>query len=104
MQHTPKTPHIRFLVILPIFPNLRRHHEGRADFGLGEVEGLIHEFGDAEIANLHLIGRCDENVVSLEIAVQDLLVVDVLEPEGELDEPLEHLCLAKRPPLCPTPF
>ena len=104
VKHTPQTPHIRLLVVLAIFPNLRRHHEGRAYFGLGEVEGLAHEFGDAEVADLHLVAGSDEDIVGLEVAVQNLLVVDVLEAQRQLDEPLERLRLSQGPSLGATPL
>jgi hypothetical protein len=36
--------------------------------------------------------------------VQDLLVVDVLEAQRQLDEPLEHLRLSQRTSLRPPPL
>lgn len=104
VKDAAQTPHVRLLVVPAIFPNLRRHDEGRAYFGLGEVEGLAHELGDAEVADLHLVAGSDEDVVGLEVAVQDLLLVDVLEAQRQLDEPLEHLRLPQRTPLRAPPL
>lgn len=79
MQDTAKTPYIRFLVVLAILPDLGRHHKGSADFGLSQIKGLAHEFGYAEVSDLDLPVSSEEDVIGFEIAVQDLLVVDVLE-------------------------
>jgi hypothetical protein len=78
VKHATETPYIGLLVVLAIFPDLRSHDEGSANLGLGEVESLAHEFGDAEVSDFHLVAGSDEDVVGLEITVQDLFVVDIL--------------------------
>ena len=78
MQDTPKTPYIRFLVVFAVLPDLGRHHKGSPDFSLSQIKSLTHELGNAEISDLDLSVCSEEDIIGFEIAVQDLLVMDVL--------------------------
>jgi len=54
---------------------------------------MLQNTGDTEVTNLNLTRLCHENVLCLQISVQDLLIVDVLNGEGHLDEPIKNLIL-----------
>lgn len=76
------------MVVGEVLPDFRRHAEGRPDFGFGEIEGLFHDFADAEVPDFALsLGR-QEDVLALQVAMHDLVLVDILEAEADLYEPL----------------
>jgi hypothetical protein len=54
---------------------------------------MLEHSGDSEVSDFNLVVLGHENVLSFEIPVQDLPVVDVLDCQGHLDEPIEDLVL-----------
>ena len=67
-----------------------------ADAGAGQVLGGVEHLGDAEVPQLDevlldAVVLLEEEVLGLEIPVQDFLVVEVVDGEGDLGEPVEDL-------------
>ena len=56
-----------------------------------QVQSMREPFRDPEISNLDHLLRSEKYVLRLEVAVEDVLLVDVLEGEGNLDEPAEDV-------------
>ena len=54
---------------------------------------MLQHSCDTKVANLDLARLGHEDVLSLEISVKDLPVVDVFDCEGHLYEPIENLIL-----------
>ena len=52
---------------------------------------MLEDPGDTEISNLDLPILGHEYVLCLEVSMKDLSVVDVLDCQGHLDEPVEDL-------------
>lgn len=48
---------------------------------------MLEVLGDAEVSQFDRVGGCEEDVLRLEVAVDDLAVVDVLDREADLSEP-----------------
>ena len=46
---------------------------------------------NSKISNFDLTTLCHEDILSLQISVEDLPIVDVLDSQGHLDEPVEDL-------------
>lgn len=76
------------------------HVVGSADAGAGQVLGGVEHLGDAEVPQLDevlldAVVLLEEEVLGLEIPVQDFLVVEVVDGEGDLGEPVEDLRLGE---------
>ena len=56
-----------------------------------QVQSVREPFRDPEISNLDHLLRSEKYVLRLEVAVEDVLLVDVLEGKGDLDEPAEDV-------------
>ena len=54
---------------------------------------MLKHTSDTEISDLDLPTLCHEYVLSLQISVKNLPVVDVLYGKGHLDEPIQNLVL-----------
>ena len=46
---------------------------------------------NSKISNFDLTTLCHEDILSLQISVEDLPIVDVLDSQGHLDEPVQDL-------------
>ncbi len=70
---------------------LRRHVERRAEEALVAGRGPALQLGDAEIDHLHHVGRGDQDVRRLEIAVDHALAVRLGDPLRGLVDPADHV-------------
>ena len=69
---------------LPTFTQLRRYVAGGAHHGEGLALGG-QDLGDAEVPDLDVVqGPRQEDVLGLEVAVEDLVLVDVVHGEHDL--------------------
>ena len=75
---------------------LGRHVVGSPDAGRGEVHLLVQHLRNAEVSQLDLVVQ-DEDVGSLQVPVEDPLVVHVEDGEGDLRGPVDHLFLVQLP-------
>ena len=73
--------------------NLWREVVRSANGSLCTVISVLEDSGNAKITNLDLSTLGHENVLSLEISVQNLSIVDVLDSQGHLDKPIQDLVL-----------
>jgi hypothetical protein len=53
-------------------------------------------FGDAEVSQLEQLVGGDEDVLRLDVAMQDVLLVEVLQREADLNKPVSNLGLKTR--------
>ena len=67
----------------------RAHDRLRLGFGVAE------DSGDAEVSELDHVAFGQENILRLQVSVQYLTVMDVLERETDLSEPIEDVVFAK---------
>ena len=77
-------PHIAFWAVGLVFPYLRTGVVRSACLGLRHV--LLEHLGDVEVAQLVDVVGSDEDVRALEVAVQDLPLVQRLEAEGHMHQ------------------
>ena len=49
---------------------------------------------NSKISNFDLATLCHEDILSLQISVEDLPIVDVLDSQGHLDKPVQDLILS----------
>mmetsp|Transcript_23955 Transcript_23955/g.41253 ORF Transcript_23955/g.41253 Transcript_23955/m.41253 type:complete len:363 (+) Transcript_23955:474-1562(+) len=95
IQKTPERPHVALVVVRLVLAQLRGEVVGRAALRLSNGGGAPEDRRDAEIAHLHhLLVLAQEQVLRLQVAVQDLLAVDVLQGHAHLHEVVQDLLLA----------
>ena len=76
-RHDAKRPNVDFAAVLLLLDDLRRHPVGRADHG-GTFVALFGEFGaEAEIGDFDRAAAAEEHVVGFDVAVDDVLGVEV---------------------------
>ena len=68
----------------------RRVHEGRGDLARRGLVRALHA-GDAEVAEVRLTPRRQEDVLGLDVSMEHSLAVRALERTGELDPVVEHV-------------
>ena len=88
VQDAPEAPHVGLVIVGLILANLWGEVVGRADGGGGELVGSSEHFAHAEIAKLAPSVGGEKDVLRLEVAVEHLAIVDVLQPEKYLGEPV----------------
>lgn len=66
-----------------------------AEISLGVIRRPVKNPGDAEISELDHEARGDEDVLSLDVAVEDVAAVDVVDREAELEEDEEDELLVQ---------
>ena len=54
---------------------------------------MLEDSGDSEVSYFYLVVLCHEYVLSFEVSVEDLAVMNVLDCQGHLDEPIKNLIL-----------
>mmetsp|Transcript_12912 Transcript_12912/g.37926 ORF Transcript_12912/g.37926 Transcript_12912/m.37926 type:complete len:253 (+) Transcript_12912:1320-2078(+) len=86
VKQAAKRPHVALVVVGAVLPHLGGHVVGRAHLGAREgVRGLEH-LGDAKVAEFYVLVVHHEDVGALEVAVQDVLLVEALQAVAHLDE------------------
>ena len=98
VENASETPNIRLLVVRLFLADLRREIVGSADGSIGAVVGVLQYSGDAEVSNLDVSLRSEEDVLGFQIAMQDLFVMDVIHCQGHLHQPCHYLLLRKQSP------
>mmetsp|Transcript_78579 Transcript_78579/g.240445 ORF Transcript_78579/g.240445 Transcript_78579/m.240445 type:complete len:223 (+) Transcript_78579:296-964(+) len=101
VQDDAQAPDVALEVVGAVLDDFGAEVIRRAHHGLGVILGGVQHPRDAEVAQLDLPGRHEENILGLQVAVQDLAVVHVLEGEVGLHEPLQDHLLAQEQPVAP---
>ena len=94
VKDTAQRPDITLLIVRLFLANLRREVVGSADSCLRAIIGVLKNTGDSEVTNLDLPTLRHENVLCLQVTMQNLSVMNVLDGQSHLDEPVENLILA----------
>ena len=55
---------------------------------------MLKHAGNTEVTYLYLTRLCHEDVLRLQVAVQNFLIVDMFNRERHLDKPIEYLVFA----------
>ncbi len=84
-------PDVGFETVGLALDDLGRKVVRSAHDGVGLGEGVFEDASDAEVAELDVVLAGEEDVLRLQVAVQDLLLVTVLQRKGHLREPIEDL-------------
>lgn len=84
VANASQRPHIAFWTVGLVLPYLRTGIVGSPCLGLRHV--LLEHFGHVEVAQLVDVIGSDEDVGALEVAVQDLPLVQRLEAEGHMHQ------------------
>lgn len=85
--HDAETPDVDLGAVLFLLDDLGRHPVGRADHG-GALVALLGQFGaEAEVGDFDGAARGEEHVVGFDVAVDDVLAVQVDEAFAGLESP-----------------
>ena len=88
VKNAAHRPNVRFVVVRQPVDDFGGHEGISADMGLGLCICPLELFGLAEIAELDLVGPGQEDVLSLDIAMQDHYLVQALNPARDLAQQL----------------
>ena len=91
VQDAAKRPDVRLLVVGLLLTNFGREVVRSANSSLSAVIGVLKDSRNAEVTYLDLATLSHEDVLRLQISVENLSVVDVLDGEGHLYEPVQDL-------------
>lgn len=95
VQHTAERPHVRFVVVRFAAALLGREVVRSAVPRVERAAGAVDARGEAEVAEFDDAAVGDEEVARLHVAVYDLPVVDVLQREAHLHEPVDDRLFAE---------
>ena len=88
IQDASQRPNIRLLVIGLLLANLGREVV-RCTYGcLGTIVSMLEDTGDTKVTYFDLSTLCHENVLSLQIAMQNFTIMDMLNRQSHLNEPI----------------
>jgi len=91
--HDAEGPDVDFAAVLLLLDDFGRHPIGRADHG-GALVALLGELGaEAEVGDFDIAAGGEEDVVGFDVAVDDVLGVEV-------DEAFAGLCRASQYSVC----
>ena len=96
VEYAAERPHVHLVRVALLVEHLGRDIVGRAAQGLLALALEVHLGGEAEVADLELHVVVEEQVAELEIAMDDLVVVQVLAGEHNLTHEVARLGLADR--------
>ena len=99
VQYHSQRPDVALEVVGLGLHYLRGKVVGCADYSPGILDCILKNLCDSEVADLDDALLRQKDILALEVSVQDLAVVDVLEPQTNLGEPLQHLGLREHAPL-----
>lgn len=88
-------PHITLEVVGLALDDLRREVVWRSDNSPSVLHGRGKYLSDTEVTNLYDSRASEEDVLTLEVTMEDLPIMDVFKTETDLGKPLEHLLLTK---------
>mmetsp|Transcript_51908 Transcript_51908/g.159950 ORF Transcript_51908/g.159950 Transcript_51908/m.159950 type:complete len:505 (+) Transcript_51908:332-1846(+) len=88
-------PHVGPGVVRPLLEHLRREALRGADARRGEVGGVLHAAGEAEVGELDRV-TLEEDVLGFEVTVENVLRVAVVERQGHLHNPAPDRRLGER--------
>ena len=54
---------------------------------------MLEDTGDSKVTNFDLAALCHENVLGLQITMKDFTIMDMLDRQGHLNEPIQYLIL-----------
>lgn len=98
IEDAAETPDVTLLVIRFFLADLRRKVVGRADGSIGAIVGMLEDSGYAKVADLDISLGGEEDVLSLQVAMEDLLIMDVVHGKCHLDQPGHDLMLWEERP------
>lgn len=90
VQDAADGPDVGLLAVRVASTDLGRHEVRRADVGLGQLGHGLEFFRDAEVADLEDAFFGQKHVLSLQVAVQDVLRVHQHHAEDHLRDPVQH--------------
>lgn len=94
IQDTSQGPNIRFLVVGLLLTYLWRQIIRCSNCGLSAIIGMLEHSGNSKVTDLNGAILVHENILSLQVSVEDLSIVNMLNGEGHLNEPVQYLVLA----------
>ena len=84
-------PNIAFRRVRLTLTRLRTHVVWGSDDGLRSSMGILQNFTNAKISELDRHIARQENVLGFKVSVDDLALVNVLQGEANLNEPIENI-------------
>lgn len=94
VENAPQTPDIRLLVIRLLLTDLRREIIGRTDGRLGTIISMLEDPGNPEISNFDGPLLSHKDILSFQVSMKNLLVMNVLYSKRHLHKPVEDLVFA----------
>jgi len=95
LQNATQTPNVRFLIVWLFLADFGGEVIWRANGCLRTVLGVLEHACNAEVTYLDFVPYVEEDVLSLEVPVEDLAVVDVLDGKRDLHEPVQDLAFGE---------
>ena len=96
VQDDTQGPNITLRRLWLTATRLWRHVVRRSDDRHSCRGRRLKNLTDTEVANLDRVTASQEDILSLDVAVDDLTPVNVLQSHANLDHPMEDLLLGKR--------
>lgn len=93
VEDAAKGPDVRLLIVRLLLADFRRQVVRCSNGGLGTVVRVLENSCDTEISDLDLAILRHKNVLGLQVAMQNLPVVNMLDGQRHLYEPVKNLVL-----------
>lgn len=95
VEHTSKSPDIRFEAIGSIGADLRTHVVGGPHYSLSLLQSTLQYLRNAEVPQFDGVIARQKDIRSLNIPVEDAPIMDEVESEHHLQKPIENKVLLK---------
>ena len=90
IEKNTQRPHVTLEVVRGVLYDLRREVVRCSDNCLCYLGGRLQDFGDTKVTKLDYPLLCQEYILTLQIAMQYLPVMDVLNGKAYLSEPAKY--------------
>ena len=88
VQNAPQAPNVRLLVVWFFLANFRGKVIRSSDGSRCAVIGVLEHSSNTEVSDFDLVRLSHEDVLSFQVSVEDLAVVDVLNCQAHLHKPI----------------
>ena len=86
VQDASHGPQVGLVVVRLILADLRAQVVRRPDTSFRKLGCPVKNPSDAEVSELNNKSRCDKNILSLDVTVENVTAMDVVDSETELEK------------------
>jgi hypothetical protein len=91
VENAAEGPDVRLLIVWLLLTDLRRQIVRSTDSSLCAIVSVLEYSSNTEVTNLDLAVLRHEDVLSFQVSVQDLPVMNVFDCKRHLHEPVQNL-------------